>query len=116
VFLSHSSRDRLAVEAVRAQVLAVGVRPYLFEYDQRPGEPLASKLLDAIDGSAAMVVLITANTASSPPVHQEIGAAVARGKLIIALVENGHHDQLTFLKDVEYVPFDRDDPREAMES
>ena len=115
IFISHSSHDRLAVETIRLQLTAIGVTPYMYEYDLRPGEVLAAKVRDAIAASDAMVVLLTADTAESQSVHQEIGIAVALRKVVIPLVEAGvGQRQLALLNGVEHVLFDPQQPQEAL--
>ncbi len=115
IFISHSSADRLEVEALRAQVLDVGVTPYLFEHDPQPGQILGDKLRRAISASDAMIVLLTTSGAASEAVHQEIGIALGLGKLVIPMVEQGVPPQsLALLSGLEYVPFDRNAPAEAL--
>lgn len=115
VFISHSSRDRPAVEIVRLQLQAAGVEPYMYEYDLRPGELLVAKLTDAIATSSAVVVLLTAESASSQSVHQEIGIALGLKKPVIPLVEAGvGQKELALLNGVEFVVFNSAKPEEAL--
>jgi hypothetical protein len=58
--------------------------------------------------------MLTHNTANSAYVHQEIGCALAREKLVIPLVQPGiGEDQLAMLDGVEYIEFDFDSPTPA---
>jgi hypothetical protein len=115
IFISHSSTDRLAVETIRSQLAAIGVNPYLYEYDLRPREGLADKLRNAIAASDAMVVFLTADTAESQSVHQEVGIALALKKPVIPLVEAGvDTKQLALLSGLEYAVFDPQRPQEAL--
>lgn len=115
VFISHSTRDRLAVETVRLQLEVAGVKPYMYEYDLRPGALLVAKLRDAITSSSAMVVILTAESASSQSVHQEIGIALGLKKPVIPLVEAGvGQKELALLNGVEFVVFDPAKPEEAL--
>ena len=114
VFVSHSSRDVVAVESIRSQALALGVEPYTFEHDPQPGGYVAAKLQTAIASSDAMVVLLTVNAQASQYVHQEVGYALAQGLPVIPLVERGvSHDALAMLNGTEYVAFDPGAPGEA---
>jgi hypothetical protein len=49
---------------------------YLAEHDAQPGRNLAKKVMDAIDASEAVVVLLSSNSVEAPYVHQEIGWAL----------------------------------------
>ncbi len=115
IFISHSSRDPLAVETVRLQLLAAGVTPYMYEYDHQPGAVLVDKLRAAIATSDAVVVLLTAAGAGSETVHQEIGIALGLLKPVIPLVEAGvGAKELALLNGLEYVLFDPQSPQAAL--
>lgn len=115
VFLSHSSNDRDFVDAMRSQVAAMGVSAYMHEHDCQAGAVLADKLQHEIDGSDAVIVLLTDNSRGSTYVHQEIGYARARGKLIIPLVDPAvASETLGMLQGVEWIPFDLGQPHSAM--
>ncbi|MHB1940605.1 MAG: toll/interleukin-1 receptor domain-containing protein [Candidatus Dormibacteria bacterium] len=115
IFISHSSRDPLAVETVRLQLLAAGVTPYMYEYDHRPGAVLVDKLRAAIAASDAVVVLLTAAGAGSETVHQEIGISLGLRKPVIPLVEAGvGAKELALLNGLEYVLFDPQSPQAAL--
>ncbi len=113
VFLSHSSGDAEAVAVFRDQAAAAGMEVYLAEHDVRPGESLAGKVQQGIRSSDAVVVLLTTAGATSAYVHQEVGVAVAAGKPLVPIVENGV-ENLAMLEGVEYVSFDRDHPESAI--
>lgn len=115
IFISHSSKDRQAVEGIRRQLEAMNVTPWMFEYDVRPGEYVAHKVEGELDKSAAVVVLLTKAGAASPSVHQEVGYARGKGILVIPLVERGvtAHD-LGLLNGLEYVAFDSAAPQDAL--
>lgn len=114
VFLSHSSKDMLAVERIRAQAEASGVDVYIAEHDVRAGERLGEKILSELRRSDAVVVLLTDNSATAPFVHQEIGAARQGEKLIVPLVQKGLQMDLAMLQGVEYVEFDPEHPEPAL--
>jgi hypothetical protein len=115
IFLSHSSRDAAIVEPIRAQANSIEVDVYLHELHPQPGDTLSAKIMDAIRGSDALVVLVTTNTVASPYVNQEIGFALGQGLPVIPLVGPGvTPDQLAMLQGVEYVAFDPDQPHHAL--
>ena len=114
-FVSHSSRDGAAAEALSRQIEAVGVKAWLYEYDGRPGEYLPAKIINEIHNSAAMVVLLTKNGTESYAVHQEIGVAIGKNKLVIPLVETGvSPSALVLLQGLEYIEFDPANPAQAL--
>ena len=111
IFLSHNARDRKWCEWLKASAEELGIRAYLAEHDVRPGENLAKKIMEAIDASEAVVVLLSSNSVEAPYVHQEIGWALKAKKLIIPLVQPGiPPDRLAMLQGVEYIPFDFQNP------
>lgn len=115
IFISHSSKDRRAVETVAAQARAMGVSFYLAKHDVQPGQPLATKIEDQIRECDAVVVLLTSHGMSAPYVQQEIGFALALNKPVIPLVEHELRDQnLAMLEGVEYIPFDPQAPHDAL--
>jgi TIR domain len=117
IFFSHSTKDRSWCALLAMEAAKVGVTPYLAEHDPRPGTDLAAKVSSNISKSQGVVVLLTQNTANSAYVHQEVGWAMARGKLVIPLVQPGIADaQLAMLNGLEYIPFDFEHPQAGMES
>lgn len=115
IFVSHSSRDIALVAPLEAQAKAMAIEVYLHEHDAQPGTALATKLLAALAGCDALLVLITKNSIGSPYVHQEIGAALGRGIPIIPLVENEiPGEQLAMLQGIEYIEYDPFDTESAL--
>jgi hypothetical protein len=111
IFFSHTSRDSAWCDRLALEAAAFGITPYLAEHDVQPGTELAAKVQDAIKRSAAVLVLLTDNSANSAYVHQEVGFAQAEGKLVIPLVQPEHvATQMGMLVGVEYVPFDFRNP------
>jgi hypothetical protein len=115
VFISHATRDRVWVDRVAKQVVAMGIHPYLAEHDPQLGRLLSDKVQEEISHSAAMLVLLTEAGHDSNYVHQEIGYALANGVLVIALVAPEiDRTTLGMLGGIEYLPFDFDDPKDAI--
>jgi hypothetical protein len=113
VFLSHSSGDAVAVALFHGQAAAMGVDVYLAEHDVQPGELLAEKVKNAIQGRDAVVVLLTRAGATSKYVNQEIGVALAAGVPVVPVVERGVED-LAMLEGREYIAFDPLHPEGAL--
>ena len=65
IFLSHSTTDRAHVELVKAQIEALGVDVYLAEHDPKPGTSVAAKVMQALQQSDAVVVLMTSTSIDS---------------------------------------------------
>jgi hypothetical protein len=118
LFISHSSKDREWVELVSKRIEAGGFSAYLAEYDlSGVGGELTPKIQTAIEGSAAVVVVLTENAAGSPIVRDEIGFALGRGKPVIPLVTPGVAQSaaaLGMLNGREYIPFDIKDAHEGL--
>jgi hypothetical protein len=75
--------DASEVEKLRETIAGLRVSVYLAENDPQPGVNLAAKVLGEIKASDAVIVLLAAGGAFSPWVQQEIGAAMAAGKLVV---------------------------------
>ena len=111
IFLSHNSSDRPWVEWIRAHANSIDIEVYLYEQDPQPGRYVAEKVEEVIRSNDAFVVLLTDNSQASAYVQQEIGVAIAAGKLIVPLVQPGiDHRSLAMLTGREYVPFDFRNP------
>ena len=116
LFISHSSRDK-EWELVQKRIEAAGFKAYLAEHDPQPGRPLAQKIQREIESSDAVVVVLTRNAAESSIVRDEIGYALGRGKLVVALVTPAvaaDPAKLGMLNGLEYIPFDLDSPQEGL--
>jgi len=115
IFLSHSSADERWVKWIATNARSVGIEVYLYQYDPQPGTPLDQKIPLRIQECDALVVFITANARYSQMVHQEIGIAKGKQKLIIPLVQPGvPSEALGMLQGREYVPFDFQNPQQGL--
>ena len=115
IFLSHSARDRAAVELVRESLQSQGVNVYLAGHDVQAGYSVADKVKHAIRRSAAVVVLITPHSVGSAYVNQEIGYALGERKLVVPLVEpDGRANAPAMLQGVEYITWDSTQPELAI--
>lgn len=116
LFISHSSRDR-EWELVQKRIEAAGFKAYLAEHDLQPGRPLNTKIQEEIESSDAVVVVLTSNAAASTIVRDEIGFALGKDKLIVALVTAevaADPAKLGMLNGLEYIPFDIDHPQDGL--
>lgn len=118
LFISHSSKDRDWVDLVVKRIESAGFSAYVAEYDiVQIGQPLNSKIQTAIKESAAVVVLLTENAASSAIVREEIGFSFGLNKLVISLVTPAiaqNPAALGMLNGREYILFDIQEPQEGL--
>jgi hypothetical protein len=86
VFMSYSVKDAQYARKLREALEGIaGVRLSSTE-DMSPGENFAAKIKDAISACDTFFVIITHESARSPWVLQELGAAWALDKTIIPIV------------------------------
>jgi hypothetical protein len=115
IFLSHSTTDRAHVELVKNQIEALGVDVYLAEHDPKPGTSVAAKVIQALQESDAVVVLITSTSINSAYVQQEIGLARGYAKPLVPIVEKEvDKARLGMLEEAEWLELDLDRPTEAL--
>jgi len=82
VFISHATEDGDMVAELEVVLERHGVSCYVATKDVRPGEPLTTKVKNAIETSDALVVILTGNSIASPWVQQEIGHAEGKMPII----------------------------------
>lgn len=83
VFISYSSKDKTAADAVCARLESRGVRCWIAPRDVQHGAPYGEAILDAIHGSRVMVLVLSANANASKHIPKEIERAVSRGLTIL---------------------------------
>ena len=76
VFISHSSKDKPVADAVCATLEAGGVRCWIAPRNISPGDEYAAAIIDAINKSAAMVLVLSADSNQSPQILREVERAV----------------------------------------
>src|SRR5437763_1951079 len=79
VFLSHSTEDKAAADAICAALESAGVRCWIAPRDILPGSNWASSILKAIADSRAMVLVFSQHANSSPHIRREVERAVHHG-------------------------------------
>ena len=87
VFLSHSEEDHGLAWHVKDVLDRTNIKTYIFEEYQKPGEPLADMVTNAMKKSSFFAVLLTKSSLNSQWVNQEIGIAHALEIDIIPIVE-----------------------------
>jgi hypothetical protein len=89
VFVSHSSKDREAADAVSRVLESRGIRCWMAPRDIRPGASWGESILEAIGRVKMMVLLLSNNANTSPQVLREVERAVNKSVVIIPVrIEN----------------------------
>lgn len=83
LFISHSSRDAAIAGQICEQLEKNGTKCFIAPRDIRPGKEYAEEIIDGIDESAAMILLMSQNANSSPHVLREVEHAVSSGTPIL---------------------------------
>ena len=86
---SHTERESEWVEQFAQALRDQGIGVWLDAEDVPAGERLADAIEKRLRSSDVIVAIIDADTAQSPWVSFEIGAALGMGKRLIAVVPNG---------------------------
>ena len=89
VYISHSSRDRGAAEAICGRFEAGGVRCWMQPRDVLPGQDYALSIMDAIDHSRLMLVVLSRDASKSGHVIREINRAVDKRVPILPVKVDG---------------------------
>lgn len=71
IFISHSSRDAVIAGQICEQLEKNGAKCFIAPRDIRPGKEYAEEIINGIDQSAAMVLLMSQNANGSPHVLRE---------------------------------------------
>ncbi|MCM1102735.1 MAG: toll/interleukin-1 receptor domain-containing protein [Clostridium sp.] len=83
IFLSHSSKDADIANQICEQLEKNGTKCFIAPRDIRPGKEYAEEIINGIDESAAVVLLMSQNANSSPHVLREVEHAVSGGTPIL---------------------------------
>lgn len=83
IFLSHSSKDAAVAEQICEQLEKNGTQCFIAPRNIRPGKEYAEEIINGIDESAAVVLLMSKNANSSPHVLREVEHAVSGGTPIL---------------------------------
>ena len=83
IFLSHSSKDAAIAEQICEQLEKNGTQCFIAPRNIRPGKEYAEEIINGIDESSALVLLMSENANSSPHVLREVEHAVSGGTPIL---------------------------------
>jgi hypothetical protein len=85
IFLCYASRDRAVAEAVCAALESRQIKCWIAPRDVLPGAEWAETIVDALDESRVLVLVLSSNSNRSPQVIREVGRAAGNGIPIIPL-------------------------------
>ncbi len=85
VFISFSSRDREAAESIRAALERNGIQCWMAPYGIQPGVDWPRSLIDAIEASHILLVVLTHSANDSPHVALEVAHAIAHQRLLLVV-------------------------------
>ena len=114
VFISYSHKDKDIVRQIADGLRQHGVEVWLDEDLIAPGEKWIDKINEAVEGSDAILVIMSRNTAGSRFQASEIAFAIATqrkdpGKWIIPVLVDKQADVPFFLKDISYCDLSSED-------
>ena len=97
IFLSYSYEDMPWVEQFAHALEKEGVDVWFDTHEIALGENIRGKLQEGLRSSNILIVILSSNSAKSPVIFFEIGAAVADNKRIIPVViDNIGQEDLPF--------------------
>jgi hypothetical protein len=89
VFVSYSSHDKPIADAVVAGLESRGIRCWIAPRDIMPGSSWGEAIINAIEGSRLMVIILSEHSNRSNQVIREVERAVANNVIIIPFrIEN----------------------------
>ena len=89
VFVSYSNKDKPVADAVVAGLENQGIRCWVAPRDITPGSSWGEAIINAIEGSQMMVIILSGNSNRSNQVVREVERAVANNVVIIPFrIEN----------------------------
>lgn len=83
VFISFSTKDKPTADAVCAVLEARGIRCWMAPRDVLPGVDWGEAIIDAINETAIMVLVLSRNANESVQLKREVERAVHKGTIII---------------------------------
>lgn len=78
IFISHSSKDASVAEKICAFLEEKGKKCFIAPRDIRPGKEYAEEILNGLEQSEAVILLMSQNANQSPHVLREVEHAVSR--------------------------------------
>lgn len=83
VFISYSHKDRNVANAACATLEQHGLRCWIAPRDIVPGEEWGDSIIRGIQGSRAMVLVLTGHSNASAQVRREVERAVSHGLILV---------------------------------
>ena len=83
VFISYSSKDKLTADAICSIFETNGIRCWIAPRDILPGMDWGASIIDAINDSQVMVLILSSNSNASEQVKREVERAVHKSIIII---------------------------------
>ncbi len=65
VFLSHSSKDKAVVRTIAERLRTDGIRPWLDEWEIKPGDSIPAKIEEGLEQSRVLVLAMSENAFGS---------------------------------------------------
>lgn len=84
IFISHSSKDAEIANQICEFLEGKGKKCFLAPRDIRPGKEYAEEIVNGIDSSSAMILIMSENSNHSPHVLREVERAVSKAVPILA--------------------------------
>src|SRR6202011_526497 len=85
VFISYASQDAAVANAVVGTLERSGIKCWIAPRDVPAGAPYADGIIRAINGSKALVLVLSKNAVSSPHVGKEVERASSKRRPIVVL-------------------------------
>jgi TIR domain len=85
VFISHSSVDKPAADAACAALEARGIRCWIAPRDINPGRDWAASIMQAIEGTRILLLVLSRSAKESIQVRREVAQAANSGKQLLTL-------------------------------
>jgi TPR repeat protein len=83
VFISYSSRDKPAADAICAKLESRGVRCWIAPRDIQPGMSWGAAIIEAIDRARVMLLVFSSHANNSPQIKREVERSVSKEQIII---------------------------------
>jgi uncharacterized membrane protein len=85
VFICYATHDRAVAEAICAALESRQIKCWIAPRDVLPGTEWAETIVDALDGSRVLVLVLSSNSNTSPQVIREVGRAAGNGTPIMSI-------------------------------
>ncbi|MCL2637024.1 MAG: TIR domain-containing protein [Oscillospiraceae bacterium] len=83
VFISHSSKDKIAADAICHALERNGVKCWIAPRDVRPGVEYAEELMNGVENCKIFLLIFSKDSNDSGPVAKEVESAFRYGKTVI---------------------------------